>query len=90
MVGISCEVLSPRLKRPIPATPQAFIVYDFVYVVLDNLHGCDGTLWSLTEKRHVDKLSPEGQNWAPALEKDLDSESRTRMVGHRVAEVVVV
>ena len=77
MVGISCEVLPPRLERPIPATPQAFIVYDFVYVVLDNLHGCDGTLWSLTEMRHVLKLSPEGQNWAHALERDPDSESPT-------------
>ena len=77
MVGISCEVLPPRLERPIPATPQAFIVYDFVYAVLDNLHGCDGTLWSLTEMRHVLKLSPEGQNWAHALEQDPDSESPT-------------
>ena len=77
MVGISCEVLPPRLERPIPATPQAFIVYDFVYAVLDNLHWCDGTLWSLTERRHVLKLSPEGQNWAHALERDPDSESPT-------------
>ena len=71
MVGISCEVLPPKLERPIPATPQAFIVYDFVYAVLD------GTLWSLREMRHVLKESPEGQNWAHALEQDPDSESPT-------------
>ena len=77
MVGISCEVLPPRLERPIPAMPHAFIVYDFVYAVLDDTDKCDGTLWSLSEMRHVLKVSTQGQNWAHALEWDPDSESPT-------------
>ena len=36
-----------RFERPIPATSQAFIVYDFVYEVLDGLHWCDSTLLEL-------------------------------------------
>ena len=77
MVEISCEVFPTRLERPIPATSQAFIVYDFVYTLLDNLHWCDGTLRRLIERGHVLKVSPEGQNWAHALEQDPDSESPT-------------
>ena len=77
MVGISCEVLPTRLERPRPDTPDAFIMYEFVYVVLDHLHWCDGTLRRLIERGHVLKVSPEGQNWARALERAPDSESPT-------------